>query len=85
LQTRFGLIQPNLLARRPKKLAAVALANQMARIIWAKMMRARSAAGRIRNEPLTARPVGSGLAASRPPGMTMCGWSGTMLVGDRER
>jgi transposase len=25
----------NLLARRPKKLAAVALANKMARIIWA--------------------------------------------------
>ena len=27
----------NLLARRPKKLAAVALANKMARILWAMM------------------------------------------------
>ena len=28
----------NLLARRPKKLAAVALANKMARILWAMMV-----------------------------------------------
>ena len=28
----------NLLARRPKKLVAVALANKMARILWAMMV-----------------------------------------------
>jgi transposase len=28
----------NLLARRPKKLAAVALANKMARVLWAMMV-----------------------------------------------
>jgi transposase len=27
-----------LLARKPKKLAAVALANEMARIVWARMV-----------------------------------------------
>ncbi len=40
-QAKKGRATPwllGLLARKPKKLAAVALANKMARIIWAMMM-----------------------------------------------
>ena len=40
-----------LLARRPRKLAAVALANKMARILWAMITWANSTAGRNRSEP----------------------------------
>ena len=40
-QAKTGRASPwllGLLARKPKKLAAVALANKMARIIWAMMV-----------------------------------------------
>jgi transposase len=39
-----------LLARKPKKLAAVALANKIARIIWAMMARGEA----YRHRPITA-------------------------------
>ena len=39
----------NLLARRPKKLAAVALANKMARVLWAMMV-----SGEVYRRPLAA-------------------------------
>jgi transposase len=53
-QVKRGRASPwllELLARKPKKLAAVALANKMARIVWAMMMTARSTGVRRRPEP----------------------------------
>ena len=52
---RSGAIHPirlwriNLLARRPRKVAAVALANKMARTLWAMMV-----SGEIYRRPLAA-------------------------------
>jgi transposase len=39
----------NLLARKPKKLAAIALANKMARVLWAMMV-----SGEVYRRPLPA-------------------------------